>query len=75
MVLGAAGRLGEAEAAFREALGRDVGNAQYAYNAGLRERQGRAAKASLYAEALRRDPSFAPARLRGARSKFQPTRP
>jgi tetratricopeptide (TPR) repeat protein len=69
MVLGAAGRLAEAESAFREALTRDTASAQYAYNAGLAaERQGRAEEArSLFAEALRRDPLFAPARRQAPR--------
>jgi Tfp pilus assembly protein PilF len=66
MVLGSSGDLPGAEQAFRQAVQREEGNAQYAYNLGLvLMRQGRAADA---AEAFRRtlalQPRFGAARQR-----------
>jgi Flp pilus assembly protein TadD len=66
MLLGAAGRLEEAVAAFREARARDAADARYAYNLGLALlRLGRGAEArSLFEETLRLEPRFGAARER-----------
>jgi choline-sulfatase len=64
MVLGAHEEMAEAEKAFRQALDRDKGNAQYAYNLGLAIlRQGRRDDArQLFEKSLALDPRFRPAR-------------